>query len=71
MKYHGIVTECEAKKYCKSPRYTAYFDHAKKVKGRMVKYFELVEDESLPPVKVTPTNIIQFHKFFTQQIELS
>ncbi len=68
MKYHGIVSECEAKKHCKSPRYTAYFDHIKRVKGKDVKYFELMEDESLPPVKITQHNIIQFHKFFTQQI---
>jgi hypothetical protein len=65
MKYHGIVTECVAKQYGKSSRYTAFFHHCKQVKGRMVKYFELIEDDSMQPVKVTPRNILEFHKFFT------
>jgi len=69
MIYHGMVTESEMKARCKSPKYKAYFKGTRRSRrnaNETVKMYELIEDDSLPPVKVTQKNIIAFHKFFTQ-----
>lgn len=67
MKYHGIVTACVVRTRCgKGSRYKAFFSHYSSAHGKRVKNYELLEDDTQPPVKVTRSNIREFHKFFTQ-----
>ncbi len=66
MKFLGLFSTCEVTSRFKSDRFSKYYSHSTTLRGKEVKWYEVIEDITPQPAVVTKRNMKEYHQFFTQ-----